>query len=163
MSCFLHTVPKVRRDTVERWLLKWPESLCCWSVVIWKNQVWVQVKGTVLRNVWPFFCLKVSTWAIYEQVKGTVLRNVWPFLLKSFDLGPIWTGKNVFANFFVFARIFAKSVCPHSQRLRQYGVSVVNKIWYFQKLGVRVVVDYADTVSALLLTMLTLCPCRMSA
>ena len=44
------------------------------------------------------------------------------FLLKRFDLGPtsIWTGENGFANFFVFAKIFDRK-------------------------GVRVVVDFADT------------------
>ena len=28
------------------------------------------------------------------------------FGLKKFDVGSIWTGKNSFANFFVFAKIF---------------------------------------------------------
>ena len=40
-------------------------------------------------------------------LKGTVSQ----------DLGPIWTGKIGSANFFIFAKIFAKNVCQHSQRL----------------------------------------------
>ena len=56
------------------------------------------------------------------------------FLLKRFDLGPIWTGKNGFANFFVFAKIFAKNVCPRSQQIRWHRFSIFN--------------DYADIVSA---------------
>ena len=53
------------------------------------------------------------------------------FWLKRLDLDPIWTGKNDFANFFVFAKIFAKNMCPCSQQLRRHRVSLVN--------------DYADT------------------
>ena len=45
-------------------------------------------------------------------LNGTVSRVFWPFFfLKGFDLGPIWTGKNGFANSFVFAKIFVKNVC----------------------------------------------------
>ena len=55
------------------------------------------------------------------------------FLLKRFDLGPIWTGKNCFANFFFFSKIFLKNVCLHSQLLCRNGVSIVN--------------DYADIVA----------------
>ena len=47
------------------------------------------------------------------------------FLLKRFDLGPIWTGENGFASFFVFAKIFDRKV---------------------QKSRVRVVNDNADKV-----------------
>ena len=37
------------------------------------------------------------------------------FVLRQiFDLGPIWTGKNGFANYFVFSKIFEKNVCPRS-------------------------------------------------
>ena len=44
-----------------------------------------------------------------STLKGTVSRDFWPiFLPKRFDLGPIWTGKNGFAIFFVFAKILAK-------------------------------------------------------
>ena len=47
------------------------------------------------------------------------------FLRKRFDLGPIWTGENGFASFFVFAKIFDRKV---------------------QKSRVRVVNDNADKV-----------------
>ena len=46
------------------------------------------------------------------------------FSLKNFYLSHIRTGLNGFSNFFVFSKIFAKNVCP-------------------------VVVDYADTASAI--------------
>ena len=36
-------------------------------------------------------------------------------LKKKLHLGPIWTGKNNFVKFFVFAKILAKTVCPRSQ------------------------------------------------
>ena len=40
-------------------------------------------------------------------------QDFWRFFLpKRFDLGPIWTDKNGFANFFIFAKIFSESVCP---------------------------------------------------
>ena len=53
--------------------------------------------------------------------KGTVSRDVWPFfLLKRFDLCPLWTDKNS------FAKKFAKNVCLRSQRLRRHWTSVVN-------------------------------------
>ena len=69
------------------------------------------------------------------QLKGTVSRYFWLFFwLKRLDLGPIWTGKNDFANFFVFAKIFTKNVCPYSQQLPGHHASLAN--------------DYADTVSA---------------
>ena len=58
-----------------------------------------------------------------NALKGKCHEIVDHFIfLKSFDMGPIWTGKNGFANFIVFA----KNVCPPSQRLRGHGVSVVN-------------------------------------
>ena len=47
-----------------------------------------------------------------------------PLHLRRFDLGSIWTGKNGFAHFFVFAKIFDRKA---------------------RKSGVRVVVDYVDT------------------
>ena len=66
------------------------------------------------------------------------------FLLKWFGLGPIWPGKNDSANFFVFAKIFVKN-----GKLFYFGKSNKksnkNVIWYFRKLGVRVVNNYADT------------------
>ena len=64
------------------------------------------------------------------------------FIKKNLHLRPIGTGKNDFAKFFIFAKIFAKNVCPCSQRLSWYGVSVVN--------------DYADTMSVWSTTTLTL-------
>ena len=66
---------------------------------------------------------------------------------------PIWTGKNGFANFFIFTKILNRKVrksrvcvisnhadtCPHNQRLHWHSVRAVN--------------DYANTVSALSTTM----------
>ena len=67
---------------------------------------------------WNFHLFFFQYWAIYYfclVLIGTVSRDFWPFFcLKSFGLGPIWTGKNSFANFFVFANIFVKNVCPRS-------------------------------------------------
>ena len=63
------------------------------------------------------------------------------FTIFVFKVSTLWTRKNSFANFFVFAKIFAKNMCCRSQQLRWHCVSVVN--------------DYADTVSALPTTMLT--------
>ena len=53
------------------------------------------VIGTVLRDFYHFFGLKDSTWAPYEQAK------------------------NSYTNFFVFAKIFAINMRPHSQRRLQ--------------------------------------------
>ena len=60
----------------------------------------------------------------FLQLKGQCHESFYHFfLLKRFDLGPIWTGKNCFAKFFVFVEIFDRKV---------------------QKSGVCVVVDYSD-------------------
>ena len=61
-----------------------------------------------------------------KRLKGTVSRDFLPFfsLLKRFYLGPILTGRNGFANFFVCVKIFDSKV---------------------RKLCVRIVNDYADT------------------
>ena len=59
------------------------------------------------------------------------------FLLKIFNLGPIWTGKNNFANFIVFAKKFLQKTCVSvvidyaataspCQRLRGHCLSIVN-------------------------------------
>ena len=50
--------------------------------------------------------------------KGTVSRDFRPFFLKRFDLGKICLGENGLVNFFVFAKIFPKNVCPRSRWLR---------------------------------------------
>ena len=57
------------------------------------------------------------------------------FLLKILDLGPVWSDKNDFTIFFVFAKIFTKkrvSDCPRNQQLRWHSFSVVD--------------NYADTM-----------------
>ena len=67
-------------------------------------------------------------WQCHEIFDNVLL------LLIRFYLGLIWTGKNGFANFFVFAKIFAKNecqsvrvtLCQRSQRLRGQCVSIVN-------------------------------------
>ena len=63
-------------------------------------------------------CLKI------QHLKGQFHEIFDPFKKKKNHMGVIWTGKNDLANFFVFAKIFAK--------IRE-------------KTCVRVVVDYADT------------------
>ena len=81
---------------------------------------------------------------VIKQVKGTVSRDFrHSFYKQKLLLGTIWTGKNSFAKFFVFAKKFAKNVCPHSPCLCWHGVSVV--------------VDFADTMSAWSLTSWTPC------
>ena len=63
--------------------------------------------------------------------RGTVSGVLCQFvLLNRFDLGPIWTGENGFANFFVFVKIFAKNVC---QWLCRHCVSGHMKLFYFWK------------------------------
>ena len=58
-----------------------------------------------------------------KVLEGTVSRDFWAFfLLKIFDLGPIWTDENGFANLFIFAKIFAKNVCPRSRWLRGHPI-----------------------------------------
>ena len=45
--------------------------------------------------------------------------------------GPIWTGKNSFTNFFVFAKLFdykaQHSLCPRCQRLCGHGILALGK------------------------------------
>ena len=86
--------------------------------------------------------------------------------IKKLLLGPIWTGKNGFANCFVFAKIFSwknvcrgcwlhwhskttQTLCKRSKRLRGHRVSVVvvatrTHCWRSQRLY-RYGQDYADT------------------
>ena len=73
---------------------------------------------------------KVANFALKgqcQEIFGTL------FIKKNYhcQLGPIWT--NGFAIFFIFEKIFAKNVCPRSQRLCGHRVSVVK--------------NYADIVS----------------
>ena len=63
---------------------------------------------------------------------------------KKLHLGPIWTEKKRFREIFRFCEdIREKRVCPQSQQLRWHRISIVN--------------DYANTMSARSMTMLTLC------
>ena len=78
-------------------------------------------------------------------ITGTVLRDFPHFWSKNLCLGPIWTGENGLANFLFLQRYSRKNVCPHSQHLRWYRVSVVN--------------NYTDTMSAWSTTTLTPCHC----
>ena len=71
---------------------------------------------------------------LFWPLKGTCHEIFYTFLKSK-------TGKNGFTKFFLFAKIFVKNVCPHSQQLRRHCVSVVK--------------DYAVTVSALSRTMWT--------
>ena len=61
------------------------------------------------------------------------------FIKKNLHLGPIWTGKNGFTQFFVFTKILAKNMLPLSG-------------WH----NISVVIDYADTRLAQSLTMRTM-------
>ena len=88
---------------------------------------------------------RVLCWSIHEYIislrshetrlKGQCHEIFAPFLLKRFDLGPIWTGKNGFANFFVFAKIFpvlrslSCDPCPVILVLRSVLQSVSCKAW----------------------------------
>ena len=79
-----------------------------------------------------------------NSLKGQWHKIFDSFLNKKLHLGPIWTRKNGFAKFFVFAKILRKTCvhCPCSQRLCWHDVSVV--------------VDYTDTASAWSLTTRTM-------
>ena len=83
--------------------------------------------------------------------------------VKIFDLGPLWTGKTSFADFFVFTKIFTKNVCPHSQwqsrhgfnivnsqRLRVHGISVVNNYAHMQEIILEKVTKVTNKVTIFL-------------
>ena len=72
------------------------------------------------------------------------------FAMKKLFPGPLWTGWNGIAKYFVFAKIFTTNLCPCSRWLRCM-VRCSRSCWLC-RLGVGVVVDYSDTVSALSLT-----------
>ena len=92
------------------------------------------------------FTIQYILYIKFAQVKETVSRDFSPifFGLKRFYLGPVWIGKNSFANFFVFAKIFTKNVCPHSQRLHWHPFQRSHWLLWHR---VSIVNDYADTVS----------------
>ena len=49
----------------------------------------------------------------YVTLKGSVSRDFCPFfLVERFNLGPIWTGKNEYANLFVFFKDI-REMCVH--------------------------------------------------
>ena len=63
----------------------------------------------VVDYVAPFLSFAIEYLRENEKVHGTgtVSQDFQPlFLLNRFDIGPKLTGKNVFANFLVFAKIF---------------------------------------------------------
>ena len=78
--------------------------------------------NTILRNF-----AEVST--TFYQLNGTVSRDFRQFFAQLH--GPIWTGKNSFTNFFVFAKLFdykaQHSLCPRCQRLCGHGILALGK------------------------------------
>ena len=76
---------------------------------------------------------------ILKCLKGQCHEIFNTFYQKNLHLGPIWTGKNGFTQFFVFTKILAKNMLPLSG-------------WH----NISVVIDYADTRLAQSLTMRTM-------
>ena len=68
------------------------------------------------------------------------------YLIQKLYVGPIRICKNGLTKNFVFAKIFAKNLCPRSLRLCQHDVSVVND--YADTMSAYIVNDYVDIMSA---------------
>ena len=122
-----HVLESIRKDLATKSNSR--EKLKCFPTVLlysWSVHVANQnnkINWTFfVKFNWNFHLFFFQYWAIYYfclVLIGTVSRDFWPFFcLKSFGLGPIWTGENSFANFFAFANIFVKNVCPRSCWLR---------------------------------------------
>ena len=88
-----------------------------WNSILWQpNEIRTMLNaGNLTRNL---SC----------PVKGTVSRDFQHFFIKKTSTWAHMNKQNSFSKFFIFAKIFAKIVCP---RLLRHNVSVV--------------VDYADT------------------
>ena len=61
-------------------------------------------------------CIVYNMYSIQCLKRDSVTRFSTIFLLKRFDLGLIWTGKNGLRQIFGFLQRYLKSGCPRSQR-----------------------------------------------
>ena len=82
---------------------------------------------------------------IFRILKGAVSRDFWPFFIKK-PPGPLMKRQKSLAKSFVLAKIFA-NICKNR----------VSASCCLQWHGVRVVLDYTDTMSVWSLTTWTLC------
>ena len=76
----------------------------CWQRLGWRGAGAPLIVG----------CHKEQRQACFQKTpiphRDSVTRFSTFILLKTFDLGPIWTDKNAFANLFVFVKIFHRNV-----------------------------------------------------
>ena len=88
------------------------------------------------RKIYPPYCalFKYSTVEVVKVLKGQGHKIFFYVLLIRFDLCPIWTGKNGFANFIVFVRYSRKHVSAYSRwlyaarhRVRAVGINLLTK------------------------------------
>ena len=100
-TCFIYAHPPVRlglRCTVKRFSTSYKNIYYKWLGR--KSSKLMKFNKILLCRLTSGVCIIIY----FNQLKGTVSRDFWQFFgeLKRFDLGPKWTGKNGFANFFVF-------------------------------------------------------------
>ena len=88
-----------------------------------------------------------------EDLKGQCHEILDAFLIKKLHLGPVWTGKNGFANFFIFRRhclmtsmtSLANGKLFYFAKIKIIKVKVATHLfWIFSKRHVHLVICYAD-------------------
>ena len=88
---------------------------------------------------------KLLTCHCQQIVKGTlVTRFLTLLIIKKTHLGPKWIGKNGFAKFFVFAKIFEKKICPRFAKSLTTLTQCQRGCWLPWH-SVSVVVDYGTS------------------
>ena len=100
-------IPSAKIDDAKK---SWEKCKDLWLKYSW----WISIE--LHKN--SVFCV-VSNQSFFKiHLKGTVSRDFLPlFWLIRFELGPMWTGKNSFLSFFVFAKMLDCKVWKSSVRI----------------------------------------------
>ena len=91
---------------------------------LWLKRLCHKLYSRERKNILYVLTSKIIVLTVARALfKGTVSRNVCHFWPKRFFLGPKWTDRNGWVNFFVFAKILAENMCPRSLR-RLHGLTI---------------------------------------
>ena len=124
---FLHRAPYEQGKTVsQRYSIAKFENRMFASCWLHGHEYFPLVKGfLIFWNFCYWVCkhTQVPFFHLFVPLKGQCQeilekKKIW---LKRFDLGPIQTDKNSFANFFVFAKIFDRKVRKSCNFFFRYG------------------------------------------
>ena len=114
----------------------------CKFIYVISVQLFSHEIDSFMRFVSLFLCLQSLYGSIMNMHKGAVSWDFWPFfVVKKIwpgHLGPKWTGKNGFENFFYFHKDIRlqslKIVCPHSHSLHGHAIFLYTEMFIIFKL-----------------------------